>query len=97
MNPLLLGAALLTLCSCGGQRSREHPDIIGMDSFALASRYGTPSSYQHQGKYMQLNYGSATAGCQVIVLLDQAQRVAGWAATGDHCMKGGIGLKDVLE
>lgn len=85
MNPLLLGAALLTLCSCGGQRSREHPDIIGMDSFTLASRYGTPASYQHLGEYLQLNYGSTAADCQVIVLVDQAQRVAGWAAAGKSC------------
>ena len=55
MHPLLLGAALLALCSCGGQRSREHINIIGMNSFALAARYGTPASYQLQGDYMQLD------------------------------------------
>lgn len=85
MNLLLLGAAFLTLCSCSGHRSREHANMIGMDSFALAGRYGTPASYQHQGEYLQLNYGSAAVGCQVIVLVDQQQRVAGWASTGKLC------------
>ncbi|MBB5610451.1 MULTISPECIES: hypothetical protein [unclassified Janthinobacterium] len=56
-----------------------------MDSFTLAARYGTPDSYQHQGDYFQLNYGSEAAGCRVIVLLDQAQRVAGWASAGAKC------------
>ena len=56
-----------------------------MNSFALAARYGTPSSYQHQGEYLQLNYGSAAADCQVIVLVDQEQRVAGWASVGKSC------------
>ncbi|MEX0142070.1 hypothetical protein MRBLMS1_002914 [Massilia sp. LMS1-1-1.1] len=56
-----------------------------MNSFALAARYGTPASYQHLGEYLQLNYGSAAVGCQVIVLVDQAQRVAGWAAAGKSC------------
>lgn len=55
MNLLLLGAAFLTLYSCSGQRSREHANMIGMDSFALPGRYGTPASYQHQGEYLQLN------------------------------------------
>lgn len=59
--------------------------MLGLNSFALAARYGTPDSYQHQGEYLQLNYGSETAGCQIIVLVDQAQRVAGWAATGKSC------------
>ena len=68
-----------------------------MNSFALAARYGTPASYQHLGEYLQLNYGSEAAGCQVVVLVDQAQRVAGWSSSGNHCVKAGIGLKDVLE
>ena len=85
MNLLLLGAVFLTLCACSGQRPHEHADLNGMDSFALAARYGTPSSYQHQGEYLQLNYGSAAADCQVIVLVDQEQRVAGWASVGKAC------------
>ncbi|HEU4818463.1 hypothetical protein [Janthinobacterium sp.] len=56
-----------------------------MNSFALAASYGTPASYQHQGEYLQLNYGSAAADCQVIVLVDQQQRVAGWASAGRSC------------
>lgn len=43
MNLLLLGAAFLTLCSCSGQRSLEHANMIGMDSFDLAARYGQPA------------------------------------------------------
>ncbi|TNC78243.1 hypothetical protein FHI69_02815 [Janthinobacterium lividum] len=56
-----------------------------MNSFALAAHYGTPASYQHLGEYLQLNYGSTAAGCEVIVLVDQQQRVTGWAATGKSC------------
>ena len=83
-----LGALLLlALCSCTSSGIVEHRggDLIGLDSFALATRYGTPASYQHQGEYLQLNYGSAAVGCQVIVLVDQQQRVAGWASTGKLC------------
>ena len=83
-----LGALLLlALCSCTSSGIVEHRegDLIGLDSFALAARYGTPASYQHQGEYLQLNYGSAAVGCQVIVLVDQQQRVAGWASMGKLC------------
>lgn len=83
-----LGALLLlTLCSCKSSGIVQHRggDLMGLDSFALASRYGTPASYQHQGEYLQLNYGSAVACCQVIVLVGQQQRVAGWASAGRSC------------
>ena len=83
-----LGALLLlALCSCtsSGIVAHRGGDLMGLDSFALATRYGTPASYQHQGEYLQLNYGSAAVGCQVIVLVDQQQRVAGWASTGKSC------------
>jgi len=76
--------ALLS-CAASGTAERSSGDLIGLDSFALAARYGTPSSYQHQGEYLQLNYGSAAADCQVIVLVDQQQRVAGWASAGRSC------------
>ena len=66
MNLLLLGAAFLTLCSCSGQRSREHANMIGMNSSALAARYGTPASYRDLDEYLQLSYGSAAVGCQVM-------------------------------
>lgn len=86
----LYGALLfivLTQQGCGAAfpRALPRPGVIDMNSFALAARYGTPSSYQHQGEYLQLNYGSAAADCQVIVLVDQEQRVAGWASVGKAC------------
>ena len=56
-----------------------------MNSFTFAASYGTPASYQHQGEYLQLNYGSAATGCRLIVLIDQEQRVAGWASSGAMC------------
>ncbi|MGV8870870.1 MAG: hypothetical protein ACOH2S_28500 [Janthinobacterium svalbardensis] len=85
---LALGTRLLlALCSCTSSGIVEHRggDLIGLDSFALAARYGTPASYQHQGEYLQLNYGSDAARCRVIVLVDQQQRVAGWASAGQSC------------
>ncbi len=85
MNIALAGIMVLVLCSCGASSPVERLSILGVDSFTLADRYGTPDSYQHQGDYFQLNYGSEAAGCQVIVLLDQAQRVAGWASKGARC------------
>lgn len=89
---LALGALLLlTLCSCTSSGIVEHRggDLIGLDSFTLAARYGTPASYQHQGEYLQLNYGSDAARCRVIVLVDQQQRVAGWASSGARCISAG--------
>jgi hypothetical protein len=77
--------ALASVVGCAGSGDREQDSLIGQDSFALAARYGTPDSYQHLGEYLQLNYGSEAAGCQVVVLVDQAQRVAGWAAAGKSC------------
>lgn len=62
MKLLLLGAAFLTLCSCSEKRSREHANMIGMDSFALAARYSAPVSYHHKSKNSQRNYGGETAG-----------------------------------
>lgn len=85
---LALGALLLlALCSCKSSGIAQHRsgDLMGLDSFALAARYGTPASYQHQGEYLQLNYGSDAARCRVIVLVDQQQRVAGWASAGQSC------------
>lgn len=85
MNLLPRGIIVLALCSCSAPTPSKRVDLVGMNTFALAARYGTPSSYQHQGEYLQLNYGSAAAGCQVIVLVDQQQRVAGWASAGRSC------------
>ena len=86
---LALGALLLlTQCSCTSSGIVEHRggDLIGLDSFALAARFGTPASYEHQDEYLQLNYGSAAAGCKVTFLVDQRQRVAGWASSGARCI-----------
>ena len=87
MKHALSALLVLALCSCSSSGIVEHRggDLIGLDSFALAARYGTPATYQHQGEYLQLNYGSAAAGCQVIVLVDQQQRVSGWASAGQSC------------
>ena len=85
---LALGALLLfTLCGCKSSGIAQHRDgdLAGLDTFDLASRYGTPASYQHQGEYLQLNYGSDAPRCRVIVLVDQQQRVAGWASAGQSC------------
>ncbi|PMQ16927.1 hypothetical protein [Janthinobacterium sp. AD80] len=77
----------LLSCAAGGINERHGGDLIGLDSFALAARYGTPATYQYQGDYLQLNYGSAAVGCQLVVLVDQQQRVAGWASSGSMCEK----------
>ncbi|MBW3498892.1 hypothetical protein [Janthinobacterium sp. NKUCC08_JDC] len=77
--------ALASIVGCAGSGDRGRYILIGQDSFALAAHYGTPASYQHLGEYLQLNYGSEAAGCQLVVLVDQAQRVAGWAAAGKSC------------
>lgn len=85
---LALGALLwLTLCSCNSSGIGRHRsgDLMGLDSFALAARYGKPVNYQHQGDQLQLNYGGESAGCRVILLIDEHQRVAGWASTGAKC------------
>jgi len=58
---------------------------VGMNSFALAARYGKPSNYQHQGDHLQLNYGGESAGCRIILLIDEHQRVTGWVPTGAKC------------
>jgi len=80
-------APLLFLIGCAEPTPvyRDTAGILGEDSFALAARYGTPDSYQHQGDYFQLNYGSEAAGCRLIVMLGQDRRVAGWASKGAKC------------
>ena len=89
MNLLLKYLVAFSALSCSSPKPEPAADMVqlGQNSFALAARYGTPASYQHLGEYLQLNYGSTAAGCQVIVLVDQAQRVAGWASSGNHCKK----------
>lgn len=85
MKTMAIVLMFLAACTSRPQARHAFPDIIGIDSFALAARYGTPASYQHQGEYLQLNYGSDAARCRVIVLVDQQQRVAGWASAGQSC------------
>ena len=74
MKLLPRGIIVLALCSCSTPSQIEHSNIIGLNSFALAARYGTPASYQLQGEYMQLDYGIDATGCRLIVLVDQDQR-----------------------
>lgn len=82
-----MAIVLMFLAGCGSKPQARHAfsDIVGIDSFALAARYGTPASYQQQDEYLQLNYESAATGCRLIVLIDQDQRVAGWASSGTTC------------
>ncbi|WP_139143090.1 hypothetical protein [Janthinobacterium sp. HH106] len=76
----------LAACSgTAGINRMKNTILLGEDSFALAARIGTPTSHHHQGDVLQLNYGSVAAGCQVIVLIDRQQRVAGWASAGRSC------------
>lgn len=84
-------------CATGNHSDHNTPAIIGMNSFALAARYCPPAAYQHLGEYLKLNYGNTAAGCQVIVLVDQAQRVAGWASSGSRCIKKEMGIREMLE
>lgn len=72
MRHKLTAIILPTLCACTINDSARNGsgNVIGMDSFALAARYGTPASYRLQGEYMQLDYGTAAAGCRLIVLVD---------------------------
>lgn len=72
-------------CAASGDLALDN--LVGQNSFTVAERYGTPSSYRHEDDLLQLNYESKAAGCRVIMLVDQAQRVVGWASTGAKCTK----------
>lgn len=76
---------LLAGCTTNAKIDNSMTSSIGQDSFAIAARYGTPISYQHQSDQLQLNYGSEAVGCRVIFLIDEHHRVAGWASTGTKC------------
>ena len=76
---------VLSACTINVSARNGSGDLVGMDSFALAARYGTPASYQQQDDYLQLNYGGSAAGCRLIVLIDQDQRVVGWLSAGKAC------------
>lgn len=84
----VLGALFLPAllsCTANGTTERSSGDLIGIDSFALAARFGTPASYQHQGDQLQLNYGNELWGCRLVFLLDKHQRVIGVASSGAKC------------
>lgn len=84
MKALIMWSIIQLGTGCAAPASSVD-DILGKDSFTLSARYGTPASYQIQGHYMQLNYGSDATGCRLIVLIDQDQRVAGWVTSGKAC------------
>ncbi|MED5594542.1 hypothetical protein [Janthinobacterium sp. P210006] len=88
MNLLIKYLVAFSTLSCNSPRLETVADMpqVGQSSFALAARYGTPVSYQHLGDYLQLNYGAEATGCRIIVLVDQEQRVAGWASMGSMCV-----------
>ena len=54
MKHALATLILPALCSCTAGNIAEHrgDELIGLDSFALAARFGTPGSYQLQGDHM---------------------------------------------
>lgn len=85
MRSILMTTFAAAISACAQIGSGETPTIIGMDSFSLAARYGTPASYQILEDYMQLTYGSDATGCRLIVLIDHDQRVAGWATADKAC------------
>lgn len=87
MNLLLKYLVAFSALSCSSPKPEPAADMVqlGQSSFAFAARYGTPASYQHLGEYLQLNYGCETSGCQIFVLIDHTQCVAGRAATGKSC------------
>jgi len=85
MRSIWLFTITLMIAGCTPVGNRSSTNIIDMDGFALAARYGTPASYELRGEYMQLSYGSDAAGCRLIVLIDQDQHVTGWASVGKAC------------
>jgi len=85
MRPLCSLAFVIIGSGCAVSEDRVRDNLIGQDSFAVAARYGTPGSYRHEDDLLQLNYGSEATGCRIMVLVNQAQRVLGWASTGARC------------
>ena len=85
MRRLCLQAFVIIASGCTASGDRAPDDLIGQNTFAVAARYGTPGSYRHEDDLLQLNYGSEAAGCRIMMLVDQAQRVVGCASTGARC------------
>lgn len=76
---------VVTASGCAVGMNHAQDTLIGQDSFEIAARYGTPSSYRHHAELLQLNYGDEASGCRFVVLVDQTQRVVGWARGGARC------------
>ena len=72
-------------CAASGDLALDN--LVGQNSFTVAEHYGMLGSYRHEDDLLQLSYGSDATGCRVIMLVDQAQRVVGWASTGAKCME----------
>lgn len=85
MRPLCSLAFVIISSGCEVSEGWVRDNLIGQDSFAVAARYGTPVSYRHEDDLLQLNYGSETSDCKIIMLVDEAQRVVGWVSTGARC------------
>jgi hypothetical protein len=79
----LMFIILTSGCAASGDHALDN--LVGQNSFTIAERYGTPLSYRHEDDLLQLNYGSEAVGCRVMMLVDQAQRIVGWASTGARC------------
>jgi hypothetical protein len=82
---LYLLVFVIMTSGCAAYGDRVPDNLIGQNSFAVAAQYGTPGGYRHENDLLQLNYGSETAGCKIMMLVDEAQRVVGWASTGARC------------
>lgn len=78
---------LIMASGCAASGDRAPDNLNAQNSFAVAARYGMPGSYRHEDDLLQLNYGSEAAGCLIMMLVDQAQRVVGWASIGAMCAK----------
>ena len=84
---LYLLVFVIMTSGCAAYGDRVPDNLIGQNSFAVAAQYGTPGGYRHENDLLQLNYGSEAAGCRIMMLVDQAQRVVGCASTGARCAK----------
>jgi hypothetical protein len=76
---------IILTSGCAASGDLALGNLVGQNSFTVAKHYGTPGSYRHEDDLLQLNYGSEAGGCRIMVLVDQAQRVVGWASTSAKC------------
>ncbi|MGK5060309.1 hypothetical protein ACQ4WY_25565 [Janthinobacterium sp. LB2P49] len=82
---LYLLVFVIMTSGCAAYGDRVPDNLIGQNSFAVAAQYGTPGGYRQENDLLQLNYGSETAGCKIMMLVNQAQRIVGWARIGAKC------------